>query len=51
MKETAKPIDPSAVDEFVCPKCFQTFVALFLYIHHARRVHKEVFAPLMQGGD
>ena len=45
-----KPIDPSEVSEFVCPKCYQTFLVLFAYIQHARRVHNEVFAPLMQGG-
>ena len=49
--EKLKPIDPSAVDEYVCPKCYQTFLVLFAYIQHARRVHNEVFAPLMQGGD
>ena len=39
-------IDPSTIDEYVCPTCFQTFLAYFLYLKHAREQHKERLAPL-----
>jgi hypothetical protein len=40
-------IDPSTVDEFVCPTCFQSFLAFFLYIKHARERHgARVSSPL-----
>ena len=39
-------IDPSTLDEYVCPLCYQPFLALFLYLDHARRQHGERLAPL-----
>jgi len=43
-------IDPSEIDEFTCPKCFQSFLALFLYLKHVRESHGERLAPLGQEG-
>ena len=40
------PIDPSAIDEFVCPLCLQPFLALFLYLKHSREAHNSRLAPL-----
>ena len=39
-------IDPSAIDEYLCPRCYQTFLALFLFLKHAREQHGERLAPL-----
>ncbi len=43
---TQDRIDPSTINEFTCPRCLQTFLALFLYLDHARRQHGERLAPL-----
>lgn len=39
-------IDPSAISEFRCPQCNQTFLAYFLYLRHAREKHGDRPAPL-----
>ena len=39
-------IDPSTIDEFVCPTCLESFLALFLFLNHARERHGERLAPL-----
>jgi hypothetical protein len=39
-------IDPSVIDEFTCPTCFQSFLALFLYLKHSREAHGDRLAPL-----
>ena len=42
--EIPQPIpDP---DHFVCPKCFHSLPALFLYVKHMRDRHGENLAPL-----
>ena len=43
---TQDRIDPSTIDEFTCPRCFQTFLALFLYLKHQRERHGDRLAPL-----
>ena len=40
------PIDPSAIDEFQCPLCQDSFLALFLYLRHSREQHGSRLAPL-----
>lgn len=32
---------PGGVDLFVCPKCFESFVALFLLNKHVREKHPD----------
>ncbi len=47
---TDNRIDSSKIEEFQCPKCFQSFLALFLYVRHMREKHGERLAPLMREG-
>jgi hypothetical protein len=47
---TDNRIDPSEIEEYQCQKCFQTFLALFLYAKHMRDYHDERMAPLMMEG-
>lgn len=37
---------PGGVDLFVCPKCFESFVALFLLNKHVREKHPSLSKPL-----
>ena len=48
MYQTHDRIDPSTLDEFICPHfgCKESFLALFLYLKHARERHGEVLLPL-----
>ena len=40
------PIDPSTLNDYVCPLCPESFLALFLYIRHSREQHGSRLAPL-----
>ena len=40
------PIDPSALNDYVCPLCQDSFLALFLYLRHSREQHGSRPAPL-----
>jgi len=40
------PIDPSALNDYVCPLCQDSFLALFLYLRHSRERHGSRLAPL-----
>jgi hypothetical protein len=39
-------IDPSTIGEFTCPTCFESFLALFLFLKHRRESHADKLAPL-----
>lgn len=32
-------VEPSEIGEWVCPTCYQSFLAFFLYLKHARDRH------------
>jgi hypothetical protein len=41
-------IDPSTLDDYLCPQCFEPFLALFLYLKHRRERHGDRLAPLTE---
>jgi hypothetical protein len=49
MSDPSARIDPSTLGDFTCPRCRESFLALFLYLEHTRRKHGERLAPLAPG--